>query len=177
MVVEAQSCILEPGKGAVLMTGNPSPPSQAGIRNVLELVVADTTAILQCMGIQSLGHHSLKTRNADLHVHISYSYQQLSITYTIGAIYMSLASLLLGKPPPTDVIILGVVGNDGGFTGNFEVDMTYITICNNKGFRRVIVGTGTVISDAVRAYALMRPSVDIIIVDKVIDAVPMYMAC
>ena len=142
-------------------------------------MIADTPAIFRIMGMESYSSSSLERRRCDLHIHVEHAYRPFSQVYVMGAMYMSLVSLFLKRRPREDVIIFGAVGNAGSLSSNYELDRTYITVCKNRGYRRVIIGRGTVVPAEVQAYAEMllsdgQPAVRLITMNRVLDAVPVY---
>ena len=177
--MEIQCCSLELGHADLIMTGNLSVETQACIRNVKDLVIATTPAIALSLGIEASEALSLVRRGYDLHVHVDYGYSPITVTYIMGAMYMAMVSLLVGRTPRDDTIIFGAVGNAGSLNGRWELQRMFFTVCRNKGYRRVIIGAGiTLPKDAKeRAEAIHpdgKPWVDVITVDMVVDAVPLY---
>ena len=165
------------------MTGHLSDLTQACVRNMIDLVIHDTHAIMDQLDCESSMELSLMKRGYDLHVHVEHGYQPITSTYSMGAIYMAMVSLLIGRHLSDKVIIFGDVGNAGSLSSKWSFDERYVRVCGALGYRRVITGPTTpgvtAISDEAKAFAASlhsdgKPLVEIITVHKVLDALPWY---
>lgn len=177
--IEVQCTWVEPGSQQVLMTGNLSTQSRACIRNVVELVMADLSAIASRLGLPTPSH-TLVRRGYDLHVHLEHGYQPVRPTYQMGAIFVALVSLLFGRRAREDVMIFGDVSNLGAFSSNWTLQEADVKDFIDEGYRRVILGVNTQVPDAARARALEphpddgKPALDLIVAHRILDAMGLY---
>ena len=150
-----------------MMTGNLSKISQDAIRNVKCLVEESIPTIAGVLGV-SLESLSLTRRGHDLHVHVEHCFVPIEPTYQMGAIYVSLVSLLVGRRPRDDTTILGAIDIvTGAFTSQWKVDVYNVQNYKIGGFRRLVIGEGTKLTEkALSAAAELhedgRPQVEIV---------------
>lgn len=177
--IEVQCCWVEPGTQQLVMTGNLSQQSRSSIYNVRDLVMGDVTALAGRLGVAAPAY-TLVRRGYDLHVHLEHGYQPVEATYQMGAIYVSFVSLLFGRRARKDVMIFGDVGNLGAFSSRWSLNDANVEVYIDQGYRRVILGANTAVSDGARARAREphpedgKPAVDLVITDKILEAACMY---
>ena len=177
--VEVQCRFLSPGSRGLIMTANLSDTTQMCIRNVYDFVANDTADIARCMGMSSAEGLELPRGGYDLHVHVEHEFQPIVPTYIMGAIYVSLVSLVLGRRGSRAVSILGSVGNAGSLTSPYPIDQSYVATAIDQGYRRAIIASSMVISDEAKAMAEElhedgEPRLKIIRVGTIRDALPVY---
>ena len=177
-VVEVQCCWTSPGRRELIMTGNLSQVSRNAIYSMKDLVQASIVTIMDELGLPSQGLSLVKSGH-DLHVHIEHGYQSVKPSYQMGAIVISLVSLLIGRRPREDVILFGDVGNSAGqYSSNWTIDLGFVADCARWGYREAFVGDGTKVTDDAKAAAGVlqrdgRPLVKLTVFEGILDAIPL----
>lgn len=178
-LVEVQCCRLLPGKRELLLTGNFSGSAEMALQTVTALAEKDAACLLAMdKSAAARGPPVLLPRGTDLHVHLHHDYGPVTTIYFMGAAYLSLISLLLGRRPPADVLIYGGVGNMGSLTWGGtapELPAVYMTDAFRLGYRRLFLGgMCKVTAEAAAEAAILaddgRPRVEIIRKKKMRDA-------
>ena len=175
--IQVQCCWVKPKDNeGLIMTGNLSSVTKDAIPVMKDLVIASTRAIASRLGLPP-DELSLDKRGHDLHVHVEHRFLPIETTYLMGAIYVSLVSLMIGRQPGDDTMVFGHVGNSSGsFSSKWKLDETNISNCKYIGYRRAILGKNTEVTDGAKAAAEMvqddgKPLVELIIVEDILDAI------
>ena len=141
--IEIQCCWTRPGNRELILTGNLSSVSREAIWNIKDLVQQSIPGISSRLGLCAEGLSLIK-QGHDLHVHVENGFHPVGPSYQMGAIYLSMVSLLISQRPRKDVVVLGDVGNaTGAFSSAWDVGQSYMGYCQQLGYRHVILGDGT----------------------------------
>ena len=173
--VEVQCCRFKPGNADLLMTGNLSAISKSVIENLLGLVEMSIPAIAARLGLPAADGLSLMKHGQDLHVHVVNRHQPIESTYHMGAIYVALVSLLIGRRARADTTVFGDVANAyATFSSIWDLNVNHIMQCQSGGYRHAILAKGTEVdAEATAAAAVIqedgRPLVELHTVGHILD--------
>jgi ATP-dependent Lon protease len=179
-VVEVQCTHLSPGKGELLITGNVSELTRMCVRTALALVEDQADAIIARLGVGTEPAGApLMRRRTDLHVHIEHGFKPLESSYHMGAVVMSLVSLLIGKRADERVMVFGTVGNAGTVYYRGTISEEVVTNSGIGDCRRLIIGLGTEVAKAAEQQAAAphadgRRKLELPVYDNMMDAVEAY---
>lgn len=148
-VVDVQSCWVGPRKGCdgtMMVTGH----LFQEMRNAVLLVrnvVYELRSTLASHFNSDVKTFDVVKMYKTLHVHIESNYRVISSSYYMGAIFISLVSLLVGRRPRCDVVVFGEVNPVGLLRSCWEWTEQEVAVCVEKKVRHVVVGVGTKVSD------------------------------
>ena len=171
---EVQCCWTQPGNRELIMTGNLSTVSGDAINNMKDRVCESIPSIANRLAVSSEDLVLMK-RGHDLHVHIEHSFHPIKPSYQMGAIYVALVSLMIGRRPRKDTVVFGDVGNRTGvFSSPWKLGDT-VHHCVGLGYRRAVVGKSSMMTPEATAFASRihvdgEPFLRIISVDNILDA-------
>ena len=96
--IEIQCCWTRPGNRELILTGNLSSVSREAIWNIKDLVQQSIPGISSRLGLCAEGLSLIK-QGHDLHVHVENGFHPVGPSYQMGAIYLSMVSLLISQRP------------------------------------------------------------------------------
>lgn len=178
---EVQACWVPSPTIEIRMTGNLSSTSKEAFMWMVGFV-EDHSATFGTL----LGHPpgqakqlSLYRPGCQLHIHMSHEYEPIKKAYQMGAIWVCLVSLLVGKPSRPDVMVFGDVDDSGYFLSSWRCTRQMVECGLMLGMRRMVMSGHTVIDDDARALAeLPHPQehgkvrMEMVNVRRVTDMVP-----
>ena len=175
---QIQSCWVSPGGNDIIMTGALSQASREGIMWCKSFAETFWSSILEAFGLppppsSSSSFGPFYKPEFDLHVHVAHSWHPLPAAYQMGAIFMSLVSLMVGRRAMPHVAVLGDLSNLGELISDWEVTEEMIHFCRLRGIHTLVVGHGTTIGDKAKKAASSRDEIiEVHTVWKVLDAIP-----
>ena len=169
MVVEAQCCWTGPrGKDDrdTIITGALRELDRQAIWTVKNVVMELTEKIATHFNKRP-EELRLKRPTLMLHLHLETTYQPLAGPYYMGAVFIALVSLVVGRRPRTDTAIFGEVSVTGNFGSGSEWTEEEIGWCRTLGIRRAVLGGQTGVTQEAELMAAVvqedgKPLVEII---------------
>ena len=147
-VVDVQSCWVSPckaGDAPLMVTGLLTDELRDAV-TLVRNVVYELRGKLASYYDREMKSFDVVRRYRTLHVHIENNYRPISKSYYMGAIFISLVSLLLGRRPRTDAVVFGDVNPLGVLSSCWAWTEEEVSLCETMGIRRVVVGVGTMFS-------------------------------
>ena len=148
-VIEVQCTWTGPRKltdDDVIITGHINSVMQESVNLVKDLVVERNREIAEHLGRKPEQLRLIK-QTRYLHVHIENEYKAVNKSYLMGAIYISMISLLIGRRPKAGTAVFGDISPYGVFSSVWDWTDQEVGVCQSKGNRQVVVGSGTVLLD------------------------------
>lgn len=127
-----------------------------------ERVVAVQSVVLELMDKiashfhKSVGDLGYYRPTMILHVHLESLYEIEEGSYYMGAIFISLVSLIVGRRARSDTAIYGDISPTGTFSYGGEWTRGEVECCRRMGIRRVVMGAQVKVSRAAQALADTR---------------------
>ena len=176
---EVQACWVPSRTPDILVTGGLGRTNREAFLLVASFVETHASTIGACMGVSSDKSWSLSMRKpgCQLHIHMADSWKSLESTYQMGAIFICLVSLLVGRPSRTDTVVFGDMSKEGYFLSVGEVNDAMVDhVCSLK-MRRLALPTGTPVTSEATSKAEQpgldgKPRIEIISVRHMHDLFP-----
>jgi hypothetical protein len=153
------------------MTGSISRATAEGVQSMKSQVIHDAPRIRTLL--PRAPKLELMRDHVDLHVHLSSNYVAIQGAYQVGAIYVALASLLLGRPARLDTVVFSDVTNGSCMVSDWEWTVDMVRFCRFKGVRRAVVGRGTKIGKQARQVASEPPRLEFLEKSHILEALPL----
>ena len=177
-MIEFQCCWTTPRIHGeeVLATGALSIVTHEAVLVIKVLVLEHTQRIAQYFGLAPEKLRLIRLKHT-LYVHVC-NWEPIEPAYQMGAIYVCMVSLLVGRRPRTDTAIFGDVTTVGVFISKWKWSEKEVEVCKSKGIRRVVLGAGTEVLKAAQAMADViheedgRPTVEFKFETRLVNVLP-----